>query len=103
MEECFWRRCSKEAREIAETLKTSPAKRDMLVIAAAYAHLARFARMRRRSASMVNSTVRGNLSRELSLSPSTVRLRRFPPAAGAPSKLTVECSFPRGGQNYMQQ
>jgi len=43
MDESFWRHRSEEARGIAETLKTPPAKRDMFVIAAAYARLARFA------------------------------------------------------------
>src|SRR5262245_47696875 len=42
MDESFWRHRSEEVREIAETLKTPPAKRDMLVIAAAYARLAKF-------------------------------------------------------------
>jgi hypothetical protein len=44
MDESYWRHRSEEVRGIAETLKTSPAKRDMYVIAAAYARLARFAR-----------------------------------------------------------
>jgi hypothetical protein len=44
MDETFWRHRSEEAQRIAETLKTSPAKHDMFVIAAAYASLARFAR-----------------------------------------------------------
>ena len=43
MDESFWRHRSEEARGIAETLKTPPAKRDMFLIAAAYARLARFA------------------------------------------------------------
>jgi hypothetical protein len=44
MDETFWRHRSEEVRGIAETLKTPPAKRDMFVIAAAYARLTRFAR-----------------------------------------------------------
>lgn len=43
MDERFWRHRSEEARGIAETLKTPPATRDMFVIAAAYARLAKFA------------------------------------------------------------
>jgi len=39
MDENFWQHRSEEVRGVAETLKTPPAKRDMLVIAAAYARL----------------------------------------------------------------
>ena len=46
MNENFWRHRSEEVRGIAEALKTPPAKRDMFVIAAAYARLAGFARKR---------------------------------------------------------
>ena len=46
MDESFWRHRCEEARGIAETLKTPPAKCDMSVLAAAYARLARFARRR---------------------------------------------------------
>jgi hypothetical protein len=55
-DEIFWHYHAEEAQEVAETSKTLPAKHNMLVIAAVYARLAKYAR--KRTAPNTNTPVR---------------------------------------------